>query len=344
MSITSKSPAAVLRAAMHIAQQALPAYSHRCSPRKFTQHQLFACLVLKNFLKADYRGVTSQLQDCPALQKVLRLDHVPHYTTLQKAARRLLLSAPARKLLDATVREQLGRRKRVPLAAIDSTGMECTAASGYFVRRRATIAGPWKTLVYRRFPKLGVICDVASHFILAFDTRRGPKPDVAEFKPLLDEALTRVRLTTILADAGYDSESNHCHARQDRQVRSVIPAKLGRPTTKPASGYHRRLMQVRFNADAYRQRAQVETVMSMIKRRQGSHVRAVTYHSQCRDLRLMALTHNVMILLAVRVFYRAGQEPLSYSAETVSDAFLTPISFQVSTNEWLYCHHLPKFM
>jgi hypothetical protein len=310
MSITSKSPAAVLRAALDVAKQALPAYSHRCSPKKFTQHQLFACLVLKNFLKTDYRGVTAQLQDCSSLQKVLGLKHVPHYTTLQKAARRLLLSSRAKKLLDATVRKQLGRRQRVPLAAIDSTGMECTAASGYFVRRRAGVAGPWKTVVYHRFPKLGVICDVESHFILAFDTRRGPKPDVAEFKLLLDDALTRVRFTTIVADAGYDSESNHCHAREDRQVRTVIPAKYGRPTNKPARGRHRRLMQVRFNANAYRQRAQVETVMSMIKRRQGSHVRAITYHSQCRDLRLMALTHNVMILWHIDVFYRAGRSSL----------------------------------
>jgi hypothetical protein len=160
-------------------------------------------------------------------------------------------------------------------------------------------------MTYRRFPKLGVICDIESHFILAFDTRRGPKPDVAEFKQLLDDALTRVRLTTILADAGYDSESNHCHARHDRQVRSVIPAKAGRPTDKPASGYHRRRMQVRFDSKAYRQRAQVETVMSMIKRRQGAHVRGTTYHSQCRDLRLMVLTHNVMILLAYRGFLQS---------------------------------------
>lgn len=141
-----------------------------------------------------------------------------------------------------------------------------------------------------------MICDVESHFILAFDTRRRLKPDVAEFKPLRDDAPTRVRLTTIVADAGYDSESNHCHARQQCQVRAVIPAKHGRPTNKPARGRHRRLMQVRFNADAYCQRAQVETVMSMIKRRQGPYVRGATYHSQCRDLRLMALTHNVMIL------------------------------------------------
>ena len=39
------------------------------------------------------------------------------------------------------------------------------------------------------------------------------------------------------------------------------------------------------------------TVMSMIKRRQGAAVRGATYGSQCRELRLMALTHNVMILL-----------------------------------------------
>ena len=242
VSITSKSPAAVLLASLEVAKQSLPAYSHRYSRKTYTQHQLFACLVLKNFLKTDYRGVTAQLQDCSALQ-------------------------------------------------------ECTAASGYFVRRRARADGPWKTMVYHYYPKLGVICDVQSHFILAFDVRRGPKPDVAEFKPLLDDALTRVGLTTVVADAGYDSESNHCHARQKRQVRTVIPAKHGRPTNKPARGRHRRLMQVRFNADAYRQRAQVETVMSMIKRRQGSNVRGITYHSQCRDLRLMALTHNIMILL-----------------------------------------------
>ena len=114
MSITSKSPAAVLDAALVVGRQSLPAYSHRCSPKKFTQHQLFACLVLKNFLKTDYRGVVTQLRDCPSLRNILDLDKVPHYTTLQKAARRLLVSTAARKLLDATVREQLGWRHGFP--------------------------------------------------------------------------------------------------------------------------------------------------------------------------------------------------------------------------------------
>ncbi len=51
MARTSKSPRTVLLAALATSKLALPLYSHRHSPKKFTQHQLFACPVLKSFLK-----------------------------------------------------------------------------------------------------------------------------------------------------------------------------------------------------------------------------------------------------------------------------------------------------
>lgn len=311
MARTSKSPRAVLLAALATAERSLPPYSHRCSPKKFTQHQLFACLVLKSFLKTDYRGVVAHLADCPSLVETLKLAGVPHYTTLQKAACRLLAAAPARRLLDATVREHLGRRRRVRRAAIDSTGLESSAASGYFVRRRERVGMPWKTIVYHHFPKLGVVCDVETHFILAAREDRGPKPDVADFCPLITAALERVRLDCIVADAGYDSEPNHAFARRECNVRSIIPAKHGRPTTKPASGHFRRLMQTRFDRAAYRDRVQVETVVSMVKRRLEGFVRGRTAWSQRREIRLKVLTHNVMILLRVEVFYTAGDHSFS---------------------------------
>ncbi|HWF62437.1 MAG TPA: transposase, partial [Nitrospira sp.] len=56
----------------------------------------------------------------------------------------------------------------------------------------------------------------------------------------------------------------------------------------------------------YRQRWQVETVFSMLKRRLSSAVSGRSYWSQCRDLLLRVLTHNVMIRY-LEVFYRAGQ-------------------------------------
>ena len=52
----TKSPRAVAREALRLAQEALPAYSSKYSRKDFTQHQLFAVLALKTFLKTDYRG------------------------------------------------------------------------------------------------------------------------------------------------------------------------------------------------------------------------------------------------------------------------------------------------
>jgi len=316
MSITSKSPRAVILAAYAVARESLPAYSHQFSPKKFTQHQLFACLVLKGFLKADYRGLAAHLRDCPSLTEAIRLSQVPHYTTFQKAAYRLLAAPTARRLLATTIRRHMNRKQRVQRAAMDSTGLESSPASPYFVRRRAATESPWKRMIYHRFPRLAILCTTDSHFVLGYRSGRGPRPDVVDFQPLLADALQRVRLTTVIADAGYDSEANHRFGRESCQVRTIIPANRGPKTSKPAQGRYRRLMQTRFDTSLYRHRCQVETVISMIKRRQGSFLRSHKYWSQCRDLRLKVLTHNVMILRRTKVFYRAG---LSLSPGRFSD-------------------------
>ena len=99
---TCKSPRKVLRVAYMLAKESLPLYAHRFSPKKFTQPQLFACLVLKTFLRRDYRSITDLLADCPDLCQLIDLTHVPHFTTLQKAARRLLRSNTVQKLARRT--------------------------------------------------------------------------------------------------------------------------------------------------------------------------------------------------------------------------------------------------
>jgi hypothetical protein len=112
MSTSSKSPRGVLIEAYRVGQRALADYGHSFSPRKFTQPQLFACLVLKSFLKADFRGVVAFLHDCPELARAIDLNQVPHFTTLQKAGRRLLKLGNVQDLLAATLRAK-GRKKKV---------------------------------------------------------------------------------------------------------------------------------------------------------------------------------------------------------------------------------------
>jgi hypothetical protein len=86
----TKSPLAVAREALAVARAALPPYSSKFSRKDFTQHQLFALLTLREFLKTDYRGLEQYLKDWSDLRQTLGLSKVPDHSTLQKAAGRLL--------------------------------------------------------------------------------------------------------------------------------------------------------------------------------------------------------------------------------------------------------------
>jgi hypothetical protein len=86
----TKSPVRLAREALVVAERALPAYSAVHSPKKFTQPQLFAILVLRQFFKTDYRGIVALLADMSDLRDALGLEGVPHYSTLCYAEQRLL--------------------------------------------------------------------------------------------------------------------------------------------------------------------------------------------------------------------------------------------------------------
>ena len=299
MSNLTKSPLRVAREALTVAQTRLRAYAHKFSPKKFTQPQLFACLVLKTFLKTDYRGLVAHLADHSDIRDALGLKAVPHFTTPQKASRRLLRQGTARRLFHTTVRRFLRHRRRLKRAALDSTGLDCGHASHHYVRRRHGVTKQWQTVSYTRYAKLEAAFDCDSHLMVGVLASRGPQPDINRFVPLLEATLANVRVDAALADAGYDSEPNHRHARERHGVRSFIPAMHGRPTAKLPSGRYRRRMKQRLNKDYghYGQRSQAESGFSMFKRRLGSSVNGRSYWSQCRDLLLMAITYNIMLLL-----------------------------------------------
>ena len=158
-------------------------------------------------------------------------------------------------------------------------------------------ASPKEKVRYSRYAKLETAFDCATHLIVGAIPRRGPAVDTDRFVPLLDEALRQVKITVALADAGFDSEGNHRHAREKRGVKSYIPPNAGRPTKKLPTGRYRRQMKQRLNKDygSYGQRWQAETGFSVVKRRLGSAVNGRSYQSQCRELMLFVLTYNLMI-------------------------------------------------
>jgi hypothetical protein len=300
--ITSKSPRTVAMVALAAGKEAFSDYSHKFSPKKFTRPQLFACLVLKEFEKKDYRGVCQLLADCSDLRDAIELKSVPHFTTLQKASRRLLKLDRVRLLIADTVLRVLGRVRVVPYAAVDSSGFDAHHASRYFVFRTSVNnkgKEPKKRTTYKHYGKLMLTVSCATHAILSAVASAGPTPDIDQLDGVIAELPRSIAVRHMVGDAGFDSAHNHSLLRDDHGMRSTIPPEHGRPPKDPNAlpkDKYRRLMKTRFNIKAYRKRPQVETVFSMLKRNLGSALRGRSHWSRCRDMLLRVITHNIMLI------------------------------------------------
>jgi len=218
-------------------------------------------------------------------------------------------------------RAKLLTLRNQPLA-MDSTCFEQRHRSRHYERRCRHMAltpppppartarnpGKWGTVVndarsrrLRVMPKLSIAVDSGCHLILSATVRIGNGSDAPDFDGLLYHAWRRAaRVAVVVADAGYDAEGNHRIARQDMGVRSIIALGIGRPTSKPPTGRWRRHMAKRFKRKAdrkhYGQRAQSETVHSMMKRNMSSSLRSRTPERRKKEMMLRVLVHNITLL------------------------------------------------
>ena len=87
----SKSAVRVARTAYRMGQELLPRYgAGPRAPRRYTQPQLYALLVLRAYLDLDYRGLVTRVAEWTEVRRALELSRVPHYSTLCYAEHRLL--------------------------------------------------------------------------------------------------------------------------------------------------------------------------------------------------------------------------------------------------------------
>lgn len=298
---TSKSPNEIAKMAYLIAKRSLPAYRHKFSPHKFTQHQLAAILIMKEFFTTDYRGIAEIIKDSSDLRSILEFSITPHFTTLQKASKEILKKKEIKKLFKEMIKiaEESGvLNDNTNLSAMDSTGLETGHTSRYFIKRREKgEKNIYQTTTYKRFPKLALVCNTLSHFIITALGLKGPSPDVVHFKKLAFAMSNTYKTDILLADAGYDSEESHRYIREDLGIHTIILPRIGRPTKKSPSGKYRREMTINFDKNTYGQRWQVETVMSMLKRNLREELFAKSHQAQIREMMLKVITHNTTLLL-----------------------------------------------
>ncbi len=282
------------RTALEVMREVLPAYSGKYSKHTFTQPQLMTILCLMRFEDWTFREAEVRLAEHSDLRRALGLERVPGHTTLYRFMRRVtdetldeVLAAVATRL----VPRRRGRKRQKAVVAVDATGLAPGSISTFFINRR-TDRG--EGLPWRHWCKWTIVVDVLRRCVLAQAARQGPYNDCATLRPLVSAAHEVTPVGLVLADAEFDSERNHLHVREVLGADSVIPAKRGKADWK-IKGV-RAQMRRRFPRRRYSQRAQVESVFSVVKRKLSSKAPGHSDETQRRQAMLLGVAYNIYLL------------------------------------------------
>jgi hypothetical protein len=178
-----------------------------------------------------------------------------------------------------------------PEASVDSTGMDAGSRSSHYAWRTGQ-----KRYQLRCWPKLTLACHNATHLLIDVVVSDGPSQDAPLFGPILDKAHARLPLDRVLADAGYDAEHNHAYARETLGIRSSVIDLNRRGGRRWAKTRYRRQMYRQFPSRKYRNRTQIESCISRLKRRLTSTLRSRSRRTQCHEIHLRVLTHDLLLL------------------------------------------------
>jgi hypothetical protein len=251
----------IVKLALRLARRHLADHAHKFAPKKFTQPQLFACLILKAHMGCTYRRCEELLTLMPAVREAIGLEEVPRFTTLQAFADRPEILT----LIDGVL-ASIGRAvcKASPQeGALDGTGLEVTSASAHFVSR----AGRRRT----RFVKvmLGVLCAAVIPVSLVVDWR--PSHDMKQAWTLREKMRETCRPTMLWGDGAFDCEEWHRANWEDWGVPSYAPT-----TVRSAAGRVNGLYRGTFRlpVEGYGRRWMCESVNRGIKRTSGSTLRS----------------------------------------------------------------------
>lgn len=253
----------VAEMAMQLGGKHLADYGAPRSRHDFTQRQLMACLILRAYLKATYRGVLEFLSVSPSLRKHLGLgEKLPHYTTLQKFSARSKVLEVADAMIQSIARS-VGRLEPEPeAAAMDATGLETTTASAHFQCRRGGERRKWVKI------STVVLCGSLLPLSLVMDW--GPNNDKCQAKELIAKAQTAAVPDTLYADAGYDAEWIHVQCREEWGVESVIKPAVHRADGQRSGLWRSGMTEQYLRRKGYGQRWAVESFFSGLKRTMGS--------------------------------------------------------------------------
>ena len=270
-----------VRLAHRLTKRLIKSYTHRNSPKTYTQPQLIACVLLGFYLDLVYRDIEDFLLASDQVCKELELSEVPDHSTLWRAYQRLRM--PMIRSLNLLFLKQIKVEEEA--IAVDATGMSATRASRHYMSR----AGRSMTDYIKAFYVVGI----DSQYILGWRFARGPGGNDAQYMNGLRRQGKRHTKKVgnryeyiLLGDKGFDGT-------QAKSTDLIVP-RQGRHPVVRADRRQRLDLTGQARLDGFMgQRWKIETVISVIKRKSGDTLRSKHEYRLMREVGIKALVYNL---------------------------------------------------
>lgn len=244
-------------------------YNSKYSKKVFNNWIHIILLALRQRMDKSYREFCEIIDVCTEILKLLGISQAPHFTTLQKAAKRLRTSFLEKVmagflLFTMTVNVRTG---------IDATGFQPTRASAHYTTVLKKNKKSRRKI--KNHIKLTTYVDLDKQIIISQKIRRSPAHDNRDFKPVVmkgKKVLGKAKKKTksLDADKGYDAEENHRMVVEDLNAEDRIRLKNKDKPIWKTRGEYRKKAKRRIKMLRRNYRSKNETTFSVLKRVNGS--------------------------------------------------------------------------
>ena len=240
-----------------------------------------------------YLGFSSRRteSDIRIVEQLGYISHVPHFNTILKYLNKPELNEIFKALIDLSASPLRHVEQRF---AVDSSGF-CTSIFSRYSSIR------YKKEERRYYKKAHITCGVLTNVITSVEVTDGYMHDSLMFRSLVDHTAQYFDMKEVYADKAYSSRKN-LGIVHDHKAIPFIPFKSNtRRLTKGVPIWSTMYNYFKYNKEQfmehYHQRSNVETVFSMIKRKQSLYLHTKKDISQTNEILAKCLVHNICVLI-----------------------------------------------
>lgn len=250
--------------------------------------EMLFSICLKIYLDFSSRRIESDIR---MAQQLGYIGHVPHFNTILKYLNNPVLAQVFKELITVSA---LPLKQVEENFTVDASGFSTSMFKQWVNVRTGTSQK-------RLFKKAHLFSGIKTNIITSVEVTDGYTHDTLMFPNLLNDTAKHFAIKEVTADLGYSSRENLGLVSQKGAIPFIPFKKNATSRSKGFAIWNAMYRYYKDNRDDfmqhYHKRSNVESVFSMMKRKQGCNLRTKNDIAQVNEIMCKCLVHNICVLI-----------------------------------------------